>query len=159
MPLQYPSQAYDKRPCTKTIFLSSWSSHCVNSTYICCLTIVSDEDNSERLLGHNLSFYIEKSLSCGKWCMMAMSTRVTKNSIMRTNSMSIIWQKMAKIEGSKFTCPKCNHQWADGIESLFNLKKVDFFWINRDHASFEWFVNLLSQLEIEQQEHGGHMSR
>jgi NADPH oxidase 5 len=32
------------------------------------------------------------------------------------------------------------------------LQKVDFFWINRDQRSFEWFVNLLSQLEIEQAE-------
>ena len=45
------------------------------------------------------------------------------------------------------------------MTNMFNLKKVDFFWINRDHTSFEWFVNLLSQLEIEQQEQGGHMKR
>ena len=38
---------------------------------------------------------------------------------------------------------------------MFKLKKVDFFCINRDQKSFEWFVNLLSQLEAEQQEHGG----
>ena len=37
--------------------------------------------------------------------------------------------------------------------------QVDFFWINRDQKSFEWFVKLLSQLEIEQAEHGGAMSR
>ena len=37
---------------------------------------------------------------------------------------------------------------------MFNLKKVDFIWINRDQKSFEWFVNLLSQLEMEQREHG-----
>jgi len=58
------------------------------------------------------------------------------------------------------SCPKCEYQWTkDTIDSLFNLQKVDFFWINRDHTSFEWFVNLLSQLEIEQQEQGCHMSR
>ena len=43
--------------------------------------------------------------------------------------------------------------------SMFKLKKVDFFWINRDQKSFEWFVDLLSQLEIEQKENGGCMSR
>ena len=43
--------------------------------------------------------------------------------------------------------------------SMFSLKKVDFFWINRDQKSFEWFVKLLSQLEIEQAEQGGAMSR
>lgn len=37
--------------------------------------------------------------------------------------------------------------------------QVDFFWINRDQRSFEWFVNLLSQLEIEQAELGGAMER
>ena len=42
---------------------------------------------------------------------------------------------------------------------MFNLKKVDFIWINRDQKSFEWFVNLLSQLEAEQQEHGGELGR
>ena len=29
---------------------------------------------------------------------------------------------------------------------------MDFFWINREQRSFEWFVSLLSQLEIEQAE-------
>ena len=33
---------------------------------------------------------------------------------------------------------------------LFNLKKVDFFWINRDQKSFEWFLKLLNQMEAEQ---------
>lgn len=37
--------------------------------------------------------------------------------------------------------------------------KVDFFWINRDQHSFEWFVHLLSQLELEQAELGGVMDR
>ena len=56
----------------------------------------------------------------------------------------------------KHTCPSCSHSWIDSMEgSMFNLKKVDFIWINRDQKSFEWFVNLLSQLEAEQQEHGG----
>ena len=35
------------------------------------------------------------------------------------------------------------------------LLKVDFFWINRDQRSFEWFVSLLNQLEMEQSEQGG----
>lgn len=36
---------------------------------------------------------------------------------------------------------------------------MDFFWINRDQRSFEWFVNLLSQLEMEQAELGIAMER
>ena len=42
---------------------------------------------------------------------------------------------------------------------ILSCGQVDFFWINRDQKSFEWFVKLLSQLEIEQAEHGGAMSR
>lgn len=37
--------------------------------------------------------------------------------------------------------------------------QVDFFWINRDQRSFEWFVNMLSQLEMEQKEIGGVLDR
>ena len=40
-----------------------------------------------------------------------------------------------------------------------SLKKVDFFWINRDQKSFEWFVSLLSQLELEMSETGGALGR
>ena len=47
---------------------------------------------------------------------------------------------------------------ADKLQ-ISTFKKVDFFWINRDQRSFEWFVNLLSQLEIEQAEQGGAMER
>lgn len=36
---------------------------------------------------------------------------------------------------------------------------MDFFWINREQRSFEWFVSLLSQLEMEQAEMGGAMER
>lgn len=40
------------------------------------------------------------------------------------------------------------------IPILQYITQVDFFWINRDQRSFEWFVHLLSQLEIEQAESG-----
>ena len=36
--------------------------------------------------------------------------------------------------------------------------QVDFFWINRDQYSFEWFLSLLNQLEVEQCEHQGVFS-
>ena len=56
----------------------------------------------------------------------------------------------------KRTCPNCNYSWTSEINtSMFNLRKVDFIWINREHKSFEWFVSLLSQLEAEQREQGG----
>jgi len=73
---------------------------------------------------------------------------------------SILQSIMHRYWQVKKKCPKCDYQWSDDISSsMFNLKKVDFFWINRDQKSFEWFVKLLSQLEIEQAEHGGAMSR
>ena len=37
--------------------------------------------------------------------------------------------------------------------------KVDFFWVNRDQLSFEWFIYLLSQLELEQAEKDSEMER
>jgi hypothetical protein len=37
--------------------------------------------------------------------------------------------------------------------------QVDFFWINRDQRSFEWFVDMLSQLEMEQADVGGVLNR
>ena len=40
-----------------------------------------------------------------------------------------------------------------------SLKKVDFFWINRDQKSFEWFISLLLQLELEMSESGGSFGR
>ena len=73
---------------------------------------------------------------------------------------SILQSIMFRYWRHKKTCPNCNYKWTDEeIDGLFNLKKVDFFWINRDHTSFEWFVDLLSQLETEQQELGGSISR
>lgn len=34
--------------------------------------------------------------------------------------------------------------------SLFWTPQVDFIWINRDQKSFEWFVSLLTKLEMDQ---------
>ena len=54
---------------------------------------------------------------------------------------------------TKTHCPNCAFEWSDGAkmrDMLFNLSKVDFFWINRDQTAFEWFVQLLSALELEQ---------
>lgn len=33
---------------------------------------------------------------------------------------------------------------------MYDLKKVDFVWINRDYESFEWFIELLGKLELQQ---------
>ncbi|XP_037941975.1 NADPH oxidase 5-like [Teleopsis dalmanni] len=73
---------------------------------------------------------------------------------------SILQSIMHRYWKARHTCPRCNHEWASDIpKTVMNLRKVDFFWINRNQRSFEWFVNLLSQLEIEQAELGHAMER
>ncbi len=47
------------------------------------------------------------------------------------------------------TCRKCEHSWYDKYERK-TLKKVDFIWVNRDFDAFEWFVELLGELELQQ---------
>ena len=48
-------------------------------------------------------------------------------------------------------CSQCDNCWYEEIENKENnLKKVDFIWVNRDYESFEWFIELLSQLEFQQ---------
>ncbi|XP_054001434.1 NADPH oxidase 5 isoform X1 [Hylaeus anthracinus] len=71
---------------------------------------------------------------------------------------SILQSIMHRYWKARHTCPKCEFSWASEIPStVMHLRKVDFFWINRDQRSFEWFVNLLSQLEMEQAELGDAM--
>ncbi|XP_071440439.1 NADPH oxidase 5 [Hetaerina americana] len=73
---------------------------------------------------------------------------------------SILQSIMHRYWKARHCCPNCKFSWASEIPpSVMHLRKVDFFWINRDQRSFEWFVNLLSQLEMEQAELGGAMER
>ncbi|CAH1394266.1 unnamed protein product, partial [Nezara viridula] len=73
---------------------------------------------------------------------------------------SILQSIMHRYWKARHCCPNCKHAWVSEIPpTVMHLRKVDFFWINRDQRSFEWFVNLLSQLEIEQAELGGAMER
>nr|XP_045625272.1 NADPH oxidase 5-like isoform X1 [Procambarus clarkii]XP_045625282.1 NADPH oxidase 5-like isoform X1 [Procambarus clarkii] len=74
---------------------------------------------------------------------------------------SILQSIMHKYWKARHTCPRCTYSWTSGpsFNTIMSLRKVDFFWINRDQRSFEWFVNLLSQLEIEQAEQGGVLER
>uniref|UniRef100_A0A3P9MCW9 NADPH oxidase, EF-hand calcium binding domain 5 n=1 Tax=Oryzias latipes TaxID=8090 RepID=A0A3P9MCW9_ORYLA len=51
----------------------------------------------------------------------------------------------------KQNCPSCNFSWCENLkDSDMTLRKVDFIWINRDQKSFEWFVSLLTKLEMDQ---------
>lgn len=46
-------------------------------------------------------------------------------------------------------CPSCECQWYDKF-NIKTLKKVDFIWVNRDFEAFEWFVELLGEIELQQ---------
>lgn len=65
---------------------------------------------------------------------------------------SILQSIMYRHIEKKRHCPNCSHTWTERVPSqrIMNLKKVDFVWINRDQTSFEWFVELLSNLNKQQ---------
>ncbi|KAG6451715.1 LOW QUALITY PROTEIN: NADPH oxidase 5 [Manduca sexta] len=69
---------------------------------------------------------------------------------------SILQAAAQRHRAARLTCPACAHAFsAPAVHSRHTLNKVDFFWINREQRSFEWFVSLLSQLEMEQAELDG----
>ncbi|XP_029992977.1 NADPH oxidase 5 [Sphaeramia orbicularis] len=64
---------------------------------------------------------------------------------------SILQSIMCRYRRRKQNCPNCNYSWCENIkDSEMKLRKVDFIWINRDQKSFEWFVSLLTKLEMDQ---------
>ncbi|XP_033725536.1 NADPH oxidase 5-like isoform X2 [Pecten maximus] len=66
---------------------------------------------------------------------------------------SILQSVMYRYKASLRTCPHCHKDFYGEIpETTMKLKKVDFVWVNRDQKAFEWFVSLLTQLEVDQAE-------
>ncbi|KAM9496632.1 NADPH oxidase 5 [Clarias gariepinus] len=64
---------------------------------------------------------------------------------------SILQSIMYRYRMRKQNCPNCNYSWCETIkDNEMKLRKVDFIWINRDQKSFEWFVSLLTKLEMDQ---------
>ncbi|KAM5178454.1 NADPH oxidase 5 isoform 1-T1 [Callospermophilus lateralis] len=64
---------------------------------------------------------------------------------------SILQSIMHRHQKRKHVCPSCQHSWMEGLQDQdMKLHKVDFIWINRDQRSFEWFVSLLTKLEMDQ---------
>ncbi|NXR04058.1 NOX5 oxidase, partial [Sagittarius serpentarius] len=71
---------------------------------------------------------------------------------------SILQSIMYRYRRRKQSCPSCHYSWCQDLgDEEMTLRKVDFIWINRDQKHFEWFVSLLTKLELEQaeQEPGG----
>jgi hypothetical protein len=54
-----------------------------------------------------------------------------------------VWFKYSK---SSYVCPNCNFASYDAYKEK-RLKKVDFVWVNQDFKAFEWFIDLLAQIE------------
>ncbi|XP_074141319.1 NADPH oxidase 5 [Sminthopsis crassicaudata] len=64
---------------------------------------------------------------------------------------SILQSIMYRYQKRKQNCPNCHYSWYEDVkDDDMKLKKVDFIWINRDQRSFEWFVSLLTKLEMDQ---------
>ena len=65
---------------------------------------------------------------------------------------SILQSIMYRYHSARRECPRCNLRWLTDLgDAMQNLKKVDFIWINRDQKSFEWFLNLLTKIEADQE--------
>lgn len=66
---------------------------------------------------------------------------------------SILQSLMHKYRRAKAKCPCCNFKLGDDLlytDEKLMVKKVDFIWVTREQRSLEWFISLLSQIEIEQ---------
>uniref|UniRef100_A0A8C9RKG7 NADPH oxidase 5 n=1 Tax=Scleropages formosus TaxID=113540 RepID=A0A8C9RKG7_SCLFO len=64
---------------------------------------------------------------------------------------SILQSIMYRYRMRKQNCPNYSYSWCENIkDNEMKLRKVDFIWINRDQKSFEWFVSLLTKLEMDQ---------
>ncbi|XP_053387037.1 NADPH oxidase 5-like isoform X3 [Mercenaria mercenaria] len=69
---------------------------------------------------------------------------------------SILQSVWYRFNAVRQKCPNCEHVWYPEEETFdMKLRKVDFIWINRDQKSFEWFLTLLNQIEVEQSSHHG----
>ncbi|KAM8974734.1 NADPH oxidase 5-like [Pelodytes ibericus] len=64
---------------------------------------------------------------------------------------SILQSIMYRYRMRKQNCPNCKYSWCETLkDNEMRLRKVDFIWINRDQKFFEWFVSLLTKLEMDQ---------
>ncbi|XP_054858261.1 NADPH oxidase 5 [Eublepharis macularius] len=60
---------------------------------------------------------------------------------------SIMYRYHMRQQASSSQCPIQREAFKN---QEMKLQKVDFIWINRDQKSFEWFVSLLTKLEVDQ---------
>lgn len=70
---------------------------------------------------------------------------------------SVLQSMMNKFSRMNAKCHKCdtpiNQNFLRGTDEEISIRKVDFIWVTRDQRSLEWFISLLSRMEIEQRKH------
>ena len=66
---------------------------------------------------------------------------------------SILQSLMFRYRQARATCPNCECKLSDKLinqQDKLSVRRVDFIWITREQRSLEWFISILSQMEIEQ---------
>jgi ferredoxin-NADP reductase len=66
---------------------------------------------------------------------------------------SILQSLLFRYRQSRAKCPNCDHKISNKLMSQQDklaVKRVDFIWITREQRSLEWFISIISQMEIEQ---------
>lgn len=66
---------------------------------------------------------------------------------------SILQSLMSRYKKTKVKCPNCksNLNVSPCFEhDMMELRKVDFIWVTREQRSLEWFISILSKIEIDQ---------
>ena len=66
---------------------------------------------------------------------------------------SILQSLMFRYRQARAQCPSCDAKLPEKYisqQDKLSVKRVDFIWITREQRSLEWFISMLSQMEIEQ---------
>ncbi|EFX85024.1 hypothetical protein DAPPUDRAFT_1878, partial [Daphnia pulex] len=71
---------------------------------------------------------------------------------------SLLQSLVSRYQSSMNACPHCHQSCCTNVPtSLGKLRHVDFMWVNRDLLSFQWFLELLLDLDKEQSVRGSVM--
>ncbi|KAK3094338.1 hypothetical protein FSP39_000462 [Pinctada imbricata] len=115
---------------------------------------ISIKDNEKR---SNKIFIVEECFVDGPYSTPSHKVFETEHAILIgggigvTPMASILQSVIYRYKEIKRRCPNCSHEFHGTIpKSHMKLRKVDFIWVNRDQGSFEWFTNLLTELETEE---------
>ncbi|CAH2057944.1 unnamed protein product, partial [Iphiclides podalirius] len=127
-----------------------------NKAAICASDATHDDVIDDYPIGKPLEIYLDGPYgAASSHIFRAEHAALIAAGIGVTPFASILQSIMHRHWAARNLCPRCGHTWPSAMpHGNMSLKKVDFFWINREQRSFEWFVSLLSQLEMEQAELG-----